>query len=274
MRDDVRLPWWHRRVVLVSDDEGWAERAGGMAQKLGAQWETRAWAEAAALQGPVGALVARVGSAGADVEHAFVRWAGQAWQPLTLVWLPPVRRAAKVAHLLDELHYGSRFHEVTSRGPDGELETGLARILERGGWIVPRFASALGWSAEPFLVHVLSLPLLATVPPTSVEAWRRAAGNLSYAEFEQLFYLHGAPPPKRVLDPLRIAGAAVWAAAQKRVPERSWLASHLGYASEHYLGRRVKQLSGLTAGELVRLPVDRVMEALTRSLREAASGGP
>lgn len=73
---------------------------------------------------------------------------------------------------------------------------------------------------------------------------------------------------RRVLDRLRLAGAAVWAAGQHRVPNRERVAEWLGYSSGRYMGRRVKQLSGLTGGELVRLPVDDVVAALTGPLRE------
>lgn len=149
---------------------------------------------------------------------------------------------------------------------EGPAGRGLARILDRGGWVVSRFAVRLGWTEEPRLLRILAMPLLSEDPPASVAAWRLAAGGLSYGELEGLFRRHGGPPPKQVLDRLRVAGAVVWAAGLGEAPERRLVASRLGYASGAYLGRRVKAMTGRPLGRLLRLPADRAVEALLRPL--------
>ena len=144
-------------------------------------------------------------------------------------------------------------------------------------WPGTRHAAALGWSGEPFLVRALSLPVLEPdVRRGNVKRWRRALGVHDYGEFEALFREHGAPPPKRVFDVLRVAAAAVWARGRVRRPTRTQVATHLGYSSGRYLGRQVKRLTGLTVGELLRVPVERLVERLATSLRggtDQAAGG-
>lgn len=261
-----RLPWWHHRVVVVSDDEAWGARARAIAVDLGANPEHLDRDTAATLEGPVGALLIHLPSPDVREMPALKAFASRGWQPLSLVCVPPVRGAARLAHDLDRLAYEHRFDS----NPDGpnrrDWEASLGRILDRGGWIVPRFASALGWSRQPSLVQILSLPLLARERPTTVKRWRRDAGGFTYAAFEALFRDNDAPPPKRVLDLLRLAEAAAWATRQRRFPHRAWLASHLGYKSVSHLSRRTRQLADLTAKQLVTRPLDEVVTATVAPL--------
>lgn len=260
-----RLPWWHRRVVCVSDDEAWAALAVEKIRELGGWPEILTWSAVATLEGPLGALLVNADVASADGD-TLIRWAAKARQPKTLLWVPASRRAARIGHALDRLRYPQVFQRASTERLEKELKRHLPRILSRGGWIVPWYAEALGWSAEPSLVHVLSLPVLAKRPPENVDEWRRAVGKLSHAEFVALFKEHGAPNPKEMHDRLRFSEATVWAAQRPFPPTRDDLARHLHYSSGWYAMKRAQQLAGLTYEDLVERPVVVVLAVLTRPL--------
>lgn len=266
MEEPSRLPWWHRRVVLVTDDEAWASHAGGTIRALGGWPEILTWSSAATLAGPVGALVVDVEAARTDVETALVGWAAAGRQPTTLLWVPPHRGAAHIGHTLDRLRYPVVFDCASTDGMEKDLKRHLPRILFRGGWIVTWYGAALGWSAEPLLVHILSLPVLAQRRPKSVEEWRRAVGKLSHAEFVELCREHGAPNPKKLYDHLTFSEATVWAAERRFSPTRTELARHLHYSSGWYTMQRAHQLAGLTYEDLVERPVVDLLASLTRPL--------
>ena len=253
-------------MVCVTDDEAWASHAGETIRELGGWLEIIAWSRAASLQGPVGALVVDVDVTKAGVETALVVWAAAARQPTTLLLVPPARGAARIDHALDCLRYGNVFEYASTEGLETDLNGHLPPILSRGGWIVPWFAAVLGWSAEPFLVHVLSLPVLDERRPKNVEEWRRAVRNLSHAEFVDVCREHGAPNPKELHDRLRFAEATVWAAQRRFPPTRDELARHLHYSSGWYTMQRARQLAGLTYEDLVERPVVDVVAVLTRPL--------
>lgn len=253
----ARLPWWHRRVVLVTDDEPWASRAGETIRQSGGRLEIIAWSEAASLTSPVGALVVDVDVTTRDVEGVdtvLAGWAAEGRQPTTLLWIPRARGAARIDHMVNRLRYPHVFERTSTEEVAAHLKRPLSRILARGGWIVPWFAAALGWSAEPFLVHVLGLPVLAERPPKNVKEWVRAVGKLSHTELVALFREHGAPNPKEVHNRLVFSRATVWAAEQRLAPTRRRLANHLRYsATEKVYG------AGLAggAGRCARVPVGR-----------------
>lgn len=261
-----RLPWWHRRVVCVTDDEAWAALAAEKIRELGGWPEILTWSEADSLQGPVGALVANVDVTNPGVEDVLVAWAAAGRQPTTLLWVPPARGAARIKHMLEVLRYPHVFGRAPTKGPERDLTRYLSRILPRGGWIVQWFAAALGWSDEPFLVHVLSLPVLAEERPPTVKAWRRAARILSPAEFVALVRDNGGPYPKDLHSRLVFSEATVWAAEQRVAPTRRDFARHLGFSSGQYMATRAQRLAELTYEDLVVRPVADVLAVLTRPL--------
>jgi len=155
-----RLPWWHRRVVCVSDDEAWAALAVEAIRELGGWPEILTWSEAASLRGSVGALVADVDVMNPDVEDALVGWAAAGRQPTTMLWVPPARGAARIDHTLDLLRYPQVLDCAATDALETDLRHHLSRILSRGGWIVPWFAAALGSSAGQPSSLVSSLPVI------------------------------------------------------------------------------------------------------------------
>lgn len=268
-----RLPWWHRRVVVVTDHEAWASHTGDTIRALGGWHETMTWTRAATLEGPLGALVAEVDVASTGVD-ALRRWAAAGRQPKTLLWIPPSRRVARIGHTLDRLGYRHVFTRASNEAAETDLGRHLPRIVSRGGWVVPWFSTALGWSSDPFLVHVLSLPVLAARPPKTVTEWVRAVDGHSHAEFVRLCHERGAPSPKELYDRLRFSASTVWAAEQRLQPTGHKLARHLGYSSARYTGERARHLAGLTWEDLVERPVVDVIAALTRPILRGGSMPP
>lgn len=221
--------WWHRRVVLVSDDSTWTS---GMLELVPAGTvvaEASTWTEAPRVAGPVGALVCHVDrprALGDTLIEAYERWSSLAWQPCTLTWLASRPGAARIRAALDRHGFQamctSEFR--LSRDVDGDPWDEVLARLDAAPWIVPLLAQRLNWSQNPRLVEILSTPVLGRDVAT-VRAWGRRVG-LSYGELADLCRKHDACRPKRLLDVLRLAAELARVMANGRRMTRDRLAAH------------------------------------------------
>lgn len=126
--------------------------------------------------------------------------------------------------------------------------------------VVPRLARRLGWTRDPPLIEILSVPVLERDVST-VRAWGRVV-RLGYGELADLCREHGACCPKQLLDVVRLAAELARVQANGRRVTRDRLASRLGYSSGNYLGRRVKRLCRCTVGDLMTRPLMGALEVL------------
>lgn len=257
--------WWHRRVVLVSNDSTWTSRMLDLVPARAVVAEASTWIEAARVTGPVGALVCHIDRPRAlseTITRACEHWSSLAWQPCTLTWIASRPGAARIRAVLDR--HGFRVvctSEFTlSRNDDTEPWDEVRTRLDAAPWIVPLLAQRLSWSHDPRLVEILSAPVLGHDIST-VRAWGRGV-RLSYGELAGLCRRHGACPPKQLLDVVRLAAGLARVQANGRRVTRDRLASRLGYSSGNYLGRRVKTLCGCTVGDLIGMPLMGALEVL------------
>jgi hypothetical protein len=266
--------WWHRRVVLVSEDPNWI---AGTLDSLSAKTvlaEAVGWTEAVRLAGPIGAMVCHIDRPRllADVIlRAYEHWSTLAWQPCTLTWVAPRPGAARIRAAL--LHHG--FQAIStpefslSRDDNASTWDVLKTRLDSAPWIVAHFAQRLGWNRNPRLIEILSAPVLRRDVST-VQAWARSVG-LGYDELADVCHAHGACRPKQLLDVVRLSAELARVNANGCRATRDLLAKRLAYSSGNYLGRRVKKLSGRTLGDLMTMPLMDALDILA-SLTTPGSG--
>ena len=250
--------WWHRRIVLVSEDSTWIS---SMLHSLPARTdvgEGASWSEAMRLTGPIGAMVCHIDRPRfleESILRAYEHWSTLAWQPCTLTWMASRPGAAKIRATLDRHCF-----QVTctpefslSRDDNADAWDVLDNRLDSAPWIVPYFAQRLGWIQDPRLIGILSVPVLRSDVST-VRKWRRSV-RLTYAEFADLCQENGCCRPKRLLELVRLGAELARVRANGRRMTRDRMAERLGYSSGNYLGRRAKLLSECTLGDLMTMPV-------------------
>lgn len=261
MTRSERDPRWRRRVIVASDRTDWGRQATEACIELHAEPELVDWARARDIRGPLGAILADASTDTRRTEAAFRSWVRHAWQPCTVVWLPPVRGATELRSSLEAMGFEiARPYEV-STAADQAWKGALQRRLERDAWLVSRFARALDAADEPLLLRILEIPVLSRDPPSTVAEWRRKAGVYGRREFVRLFRGNARPSPKPTLDRVRLA-AGMLRVGQIRTGVRAVWAARSGFASGDSLGRRVKELTGRTALELMELPLLESVELL------------
>jgi len=95
--------WWHRRIVLVSEDSTWiSSMLDSLPARTGVA-EGVTWEEAIRLTGPIGAMVCHIDrprSLAESVLRAYEHWWTLAWQPCTLTWMAPRPGAARIREAL------------------------------------------------------------------------------------------------------------------------------------------------------------------------------
>lgn len=257
--------WWHRRIVLVSEDSAWkSAMLESLPDRTGVA-EGVTWTEAVQLTGPIGAVVCHIDRPRSRVEsvlRAYEHWSTLAWQPCTLTWMAPGLGAAKVQAALRRQRFPAICTPEFSLTRDANARAWdiVGTRLDAAPWVASHFAQRLGWTRNPRLVEILAVPVLQRDVST-VRKWGRSV-RLTYAEFADLCRENGCCPPKRLLDLVRLAAELARVSANGRRVTRDRMAERLGYSSGKYLGRRVKLLSQSALGELIAMPLMNVLEIL------------
>lgn len=219
------------------------------------------WTEANSLAEPIGVMVCRIDrprSLAESILRAYEHWSTLAWQPCTLTWMAPRPGAAKIRATLDRQGFPVTCTAEFSLSRDNAhawevLET----RLDAAPWVVSYFAQRMGWTRDPRLVEILSVPVLRREVST-VMSWARST-RLSYGGLADMCREDSCCRPKRLLELIRLGAELARVNANGRCVTRDSMAEQLAYASGNYLGRRVKLLSQCTLGELMAMPL---MEAL------------
>lgn len=238
--------------------------------------EGASWSEAMRLTGPIGAMVCHIDRPRfleESVLRAYEHWSTLPWQPCTLTWMASRPGATKIRATLRRHCYPviCTPEFSLSRDDDANAWDVLETRLDSAPWIVPYFAQRLGWTQDPSLIELLSVPVLRRDVST-VRSWGRSVG-LSYGEFADVCRENGCCRPKRLLELVRLGAELARVRANGRRVARDRMAERLGYSSGNYLGRRVKLLSGHTLGDLMTMSLMDALEILsclpTQNLEES-----
>lgn len=209
------------RVVIVSDAPEWRDEAARRCLALdGVVPEPVGWSRAPAIETVPDALVARAAPRAGTLDPTlFERWAERAWQPLTVVWLVPGRGSAALAGRLDAFRFPFVVWQDGTDEAWKELEARVADATRRPLWLVPALAEALD-VRYPRIVEALGAAVLGQPALRLVSDWAWAVSMVGYGDLEHLFSAHRLPPPKRVLDWVRLLCVVDHAAEEGGSPTR------------------------------------------------------
>ncbi len=248
-------------VSLVSDRSDWTDAAVELCREMEGLAEHWCWSAARGLANPGDALLIDLVNPFPARQPLFGEWASRAWQPISVVSLAPQPGAAGMAAWLGSLGY-SRLLQPTARVPYWhELQSNLKTVLQSRARIVPLAAEALS-CYDPPVIRALSEALLLIPERRTVNAWAIGLGLERRQQLEALFAARHLPRPKEVLEALRLARAVESALRSSHPPSREELARRFRYPSGDYLGKRAKQLTGLSLGQLFTVGVSGVLSCL------------
>lgn len=270
---ESRLRWSKRcqsppdlPLVVVTDRDAWAEAALGSLDVLGLVAERAAWSSAPRLDGTPAAVALDVAAPFGRKVRQCERWAARAWQPLCVCCLAAEPGAARVAAGLRSLGYSTVELLPSEEGHWQDLLSRLRRRVENHAWIATRFAQAFGcydrWIVEAFHVALDTLPA-----GGSMEHWAARLGLRRRQDLAVMFAERGLPRPKALWDWVRLIRLIEFARAAGLKSTREKLAREFGYSSGDYLGRRVRELSGVSLGALLEAGPARAIEIMAERLR-------
>lgn len=133
--------------------------------------------------------------------------------------------------------------------------------------LVVRAADALGCHDAP-VVRALEAAVRMIPEHHTVSSWAREMELEHRQSLHELFTDRGLPPPKEVLDHMRLARLAVFAAGANEAPTRDELACRFGYSSGDYLGKTAKRCLRMTLGTLLEQGPRAALDHLARVAAE------
>lgn len=247
------------RITIVGESEGSPLLALQHGLALAPQLVT--WGAATRITDPGRAIVAFVDRPRSVALPALQVWTHRAWQPLTVLSVVDVTATWREA--LESRGFGMI---AGTGGPDWTgLRRGLESVLAADAWLVPLAADTLSCH-DPAVVRCLDVCVSLLPHRHTVTSWSRALGLPHRQTLHGLFAERNLPPPKRILDHLRLARIAHHGRDQPR-PDRADLARRFGYSSADYLGKSVKRCLGCSLGELVAAGPGHALRALGKLAR-------
>jgi hypothetical protein len=256
--------WGGRRgryVGLITDRDAWADRALAGLSTNGTIYERLDWGSAVSLKEPAAGMLVDVTPPFAARLQLLRGWAARAWQPACICCLVPEFGAADALAELGDLGYSTVLPASTRDHDWQDIRRRLDLICGKQAWLVPQIARALDCYDLP-LIEALEAALDILPAETTVKAWVRELGLPRRQRLESLLAKRGLPPPKEILEWLRLARVIESSAACCARPTRRQLAEEFQYPDADYLGRRAKKMTGRTLGALLGSGVGGVLEIM------------
>lgn len=237
-------------VFLVSDRTDWVDGAIEVCRDLAVAPECLTWDDSGSV-GDLGcALVADVVTEAGERTAAIELWAARAWQPLCVLSLIPTLGAGSLYQRFQRLGY-RRIVPVNGLPSYWQCIRGNVRAVLNGpSRLIPMIAEWY-YCYEPKILSTLTVAADLADEVRTVQGLSRALGFERPTELRKLFAHSGCPPPKEVLERLRLALAVEYARTRDPRPTRDEVAQRFKYSSGVYLGRHSRRLTGLSFGSLV-----------------------
>lgn len=260
-------------VLLVSDRQSWVDRLLPTCRDCGAVVELVGWSSAAAVGGPVSAVVADATSPFERKSAVFAEWAARLRYPSCVVSVAPDLGAAEFVWYLRARGYERVEQSAGGEGYGEWVRSGLQDMLGAKLWLVPLVAEQLG-TRDPLVVETLCAALEMIPGEVTVDHWARRLGWQTRRRLERLFRERGLPNPKDVLGWLRLL---VLADAAEHSPEplsAVQLAQEHNYTSGRYLRRRIRELTGRGLELVQEVDLEGLLDVMQEKLAAGRGGAP
>lgn len=237
-------------VVVCTDRDDWAVRAVEACLRVDAIPERTVWARVTALADPPAALLLDAQPPLTTKYRMFDAWARDAWQPVCVVSVSPALGVTEFTDKLDALCYRYVLQAAYLDEHWQTLASDLRGRVDACARLVPHIARATSCFELPIVVALWKA--LGLIPELrSVQRWARQLGMSRREELEGTFAAYRFPPPKTMLEWLRLLRVIDAGQHSERRISRNALARAFRYSSGDYLGRRAKALTGFSLGELL-----------------------
>jgi hypothetical protein len=239
-------------VGVITGREGWCEAVQDRCERTNLPFECWSWGNTPVAQGrPYRVLLADVTRAVDPVVAELGGFAEHAWQACTVVSVTGSPGAADLVRELRRLGFRRIVMERNRHTYWATLRRHIETVRRGDGWLLPVFCRVLPCSDARIRRAVATL--LDPLPcGRTVTRWARHAGFRRRQELAALCCDAGLPPPKTMLDAIRLA-RATHAARMRPGLTRDQLAQRFGFSSGDYLGKRARALTGQSFGRLIRV---------------------
>ena len=250
-------------VALVSDRQEWVRRACEACRAVRTIPECETWSTVPSRHGPVAALVLDVTSPYEPKRRQLRKWAGKGQQPACILCVAPQRGAAELAIYAAKLGYNHVLYGIVAEFCEG-LEEVMRRIIEKRAWVVPEVARVLK-CYDHEIVRCLDVGL-DLAPRHTVESWATELGLQRRQDLASIFSGRSLPPPKLVLEWLRLVLLVEKATNSPHEQTHDELARAFGYASGDYLRKHARRISAHSLSDLIKSGVQGTLGIMAECL--------
>jgi hypothetical protein len=231
-------------------------------ERLGALAERWGWRRARRLDDLPDAILLDVMEPLGRKETLLERWAGLGWQPVCILSLVPEPGTSKLGNRLALRGYVALLEATQRRVYWSRLQACLAHTLRAETRLLPPLIHGLG-CFDPEVVRALTIAMRLIPEHRTVARWAEEAGYARRNALEQLFAQRGLPHPKSVYEALHVVRMLGYGARHPERASRAQLARLFEWNPD-YLGKRAKDMFGVSFGRLVELGPDGAITLITR----------